>query len=138
MTHNLRCDNLVWLKLRTDIVSRLNQTVQECRRVHRIMVSIIISAVDEVIKGISNLELTPEETIQEFFSGRSWCYNGNATLSASFGKFRDLTRVGRVKQLNDVWKQILKSNLLELRKSEILYFHGSKFGNKFARAIDWN
>ena len=89
------------------------------------MVSITISAVDEVIKGVSNLELSPLKTIQKFFSEGNWTYDGNPTLRASFGKFRDLTRVGRVKELNDIWKHILHSNSSESGKSEVLYFHGS-------------
>jgi hypothetical protein len=89
------------------------------------MASTIISSVDEVIAGISNLEVSPEVTILKFFSEGNWSYNGETTLRASFGKFRDLTRVGRVKQLNDIWKQILQSNSVESGKSEVLYFHGS-------------
>ena len=89
------------------------------------MTSVTISAVDELIMGLSNLELSPQETIQKFFLEGNWTYYCNTTLRTSFGKFRDLTRVGRVKQLNDIWRQILQSNSSESGKSEVLYFHGS-------------
>jgi hypothetical protein len=86
---------------------------------------ITVSSVDELITGISNLEVSPILTISKFFSEETWSYKGETTLLASFGKFRDLTRVGREKQLNDIWKQILQSNSVESGKSEVLYFHGS-------------
>ena len=89
------------------------------------MTSVTISAVDEMMMGLSNLELSPLETTQKFFLEGNWTYKGNATLLASFGNFRDLSRVGRVKQLNDIWRQILESNTMESGKSEVLYFHGS-------------
>ena len=90
-----------------------------------IMTLVTISAVDELIWGLSNLDLSPQEMIQKFFFGGNWTYDGNPTILHSFGKFRYLTRVGRVKQLDDIWGQILRSNFLESGKKEILYFHGS-------------
>ena len=86
---------------------------------------ITISAVDELITGISNIEVSAKATMSKFFSEETWSFEGETTLLASFGKFRDLTRVGREKQLNDIWKQILHSNSVESGKSEVLYFHGS-------------
>ena len=56
-----------------------------------IMTSVTIPAVDEILMRLSNLEISPQETIQKFFSEGNWTYGGNTTLLASFGKFRDLT-----------------------------------------------
>ena len=93
------------------------------------MVTTLNSETDEITLKLSNVELTDVKTLDEmkshFSSNNYWSYCKPTTLSDSFGPYKEFVRVGREKQLQELWRQILRSNREKTSKNEVLFFHGS-------------